>query len=115
MLADRVLVLEESLRKGLVNRRDLPCRRGVVLSNGPAAGHLRTDGFEEPRHNSRPSRTRIFLGPRFRSARYPNTVVPAIARHWRIESRRDHPHTGNLPQAVVNLSEHWLQLLGFVI
>src|SRR6266446_2704275 len=115
MLPDRVLVLKEPLRKGLVNHRYFPCRRGVVLRNRPTLHDFCAYGFEEPRHHSRPSRTRIFLSPWFRSARHSNTVVPAVAGHWRIESRRNHPHTGNLTQAVVDLPEHWLHLLGLVV
>src|SRR5271170_338212 len=115
MLPDRVLAFEEPLGKGLVDHRYLARRVSVLFSNRSAQHHLCANGFEEPRHHSRKSGTRIFLGPWLRPAFYANTIVPAIARHRRIERGGYHAHTGNLAQAIVNLPEHWLQSLRLVV
>src|SRR5438132_9689394 len=58
---------------------------------------------------------RVFFSAWLRPAFDANTVVPTVTRHWRIERRRRHSHTGNLEKAVVDLPEHWLHLLQFVI
>ncbi len=115
MLSDRVLAFEELPGKGLVDHGHLACCRGVLLRNGPAQDDFCAQGLEESWHHSRPSRARVFLGPRLRSALDANAVVPAISRHGRIECRRHHPHAGNPKQAIVNLPEQGLQLLRLVV
>src|SRR5580658_6721609 len=87
----------------------------VVLRKGTAHGHLRADGFEEARHHARPAGARVFLGRGLGSAGDANAVVPAITRHRRIEHRRRHAHTRNLPQAIIDLPELLLHLFGLVI
>ncbi len=95
--------------------RYLACGRGVVLRNRPAQNDPGPYGFEEPRHHARERRAGVFLGPGLRPALHANPVVPAIARHGRVERRSHHAYPGNLQQAVVNLPEQRLQLLRLIV
>ena len=87
-------------------RTVFPCRRPRGRQS------FGTQRIKEPRRYPRPSRSRIFLGPRFRPTLHANAVVPAIAAHRGIERGRRHPDAGNLLQLLVDLPEQRFHLSG---
>src|ERR1700760_4115889 len=115
MLADWILIFKESLRKRLIDHGYLPRRRGVLVCNRSAQHDFCPYGLEESRHDSHKSCARVLLCSGLCSALDTNAVVPAITRHRRIKCRGYHPHTGNLPQAIIDFTEHWFHLLRLVV
>ena len=83
MLAERVLVFEESQGEGFIDHGYGAGGGRVILRKGTAHGHLRADGFEEARHRARPAGAGVLLGWGLGSAGDANAVVPAITRHRR--------------------------------
>ena len=114
MLTDWILAFEKPTDKSFVDNRDIGRRRRIVFIEGAAHDHFGVDGFKESRHRSHIACACVFFGTGLGPALDANSVVPAIARHRRVQRRRRHSHSGDLSQCIIDLPKLLRHLLGLV-
>src|SRR5207302_8530317 len=78
MMANRVLVFEEFLRKCFIDDRYFSRRCRIFIANGSSRCDFGAQSIEESRHHADESRACIVLGSRLWLTFHSNAVIPAI-------------------------------------